>query len=89
LTQSVASKKKVRTPKRESEVPQREIPLSGSALQRGFLCTDEFVILSFSATWPDRAIVQGPLARITWYHNTALLEKVSMQAVANCLIPSQ
>jgi predicted nuclease of restriction endonuclease-like (RecB) superfamily len=35
---------------------------------------------AFSAAWPDRAIVQGPLARITWYHNIALLEKVSTQA---------
>lgn len=26
--------------------------------------------------WPDRAIVQEALARITWYHNIALLEKV-------------
>jgi predicted nuclease of restriction endonuclease-like (RecB) superfamily len=34
---------------------------------------------AFSAAWPDRAIVQGPLARITWYHNIALLEKVSAQ----------
>lgn len=29
----------------------------------------------FAEAWPDRAIVQGPLARITWYHNLALLEK--------------
>jgi predicted nuclease of restriction endonuclease-like (RecB) superfamily len=35
---------------------------------------------AFSAAWPDRAIVRGPLARITWYHNIALLEKVSAQA---------
>jgi hypothetical protein len=26
---------------------------------------------AFSAAWPDRAIVQGPLAQITWYHNIA------------------
>jgi hypothetical protein len=31
----------------------------------------------FCAAWPDRAIVQAPLAQITWYHNIALLEKVS------------
>jgi predicted nuclease of restriction endonuclease-like (RecB) superfamily len=31
----------------------------------------------FAATWPDRAIVQESLARITWYHNIALLEKLS------------
>ena len=29
----------------------------------------------FADSWPDRAIVQGPLAQITWYHNLALLEK--------------
>jgi predicted nuclease of restriction endonuclease-like (RecB) superfamily len=29
----------------------------------------------FAESWPDRAIVQGPLAQITWYHNLALLEK--------------
>lgn len=28
---------------------------------------------SFASAWPDRAIVQGPLAQITWYHNIALL----------------
>jgi len=31
---------------------------------------------AFAETWPDRAIVQGPLAQITWYHNLALLEKL-------------
>ena len=31
----------------------------------------------FAAAWPDRAIVQESLARITWYHNIALLEKLS------------
>ncbi len=30
----------------------------------------------FSESWPDREIVQGALAQITWYHNLALLEKV-------------
>ncbi len=29
----------------------------------------------FAEAWPDKAIVQGPLAQITWYHNLALLEK--------------
>ena len=27
--------------------------------------------------WPEREIVQGSLAQITWYHNIALLEKIS------------
>ncbi|MBU0714096.1 MAG: DUF1016 family protein [Verrucomicrobia bacterium] len=31
---------------------------------------------AFAATWPNRAIVQGPLAQITWYHNLALMEKL-------------
>jgi hypothetical protein len=26
---------------------------------------------AFAESWPDRAIVQGPLAQITWYHNIA------------------
>lgn len=32
---------------------------------------------AFAAAWPDREIVQEPLARITWYHNIALLEKLT------------
>jgi predicted nuclease of restriction endonuclease-like (RecB) superfamily len=35
---------------------------------------------AFCAAWPDRAIVQAPLAQITWYHNIALLEKVPSKA---------
>src|SRR5262245_7190287 len=31
---------------------------------------------TFGETWPDEAIVQGPLAQITWYHNIALMEKL-------------
>jgi hypothetical protein len=34
---------------------------------------------AFSAAWRDRAIVQGLLAQITWYHNIALLEKAAAQ----------
>jgi predicted nuclease of restriction endonuclease-like (RecB) superfamily len=30
----------------------------------------------FAEAWPDFAIVQAPLAQITWYHNIALLEKL-------------
>jgi predicted nuclease of restriction endonuclease-like (RecB) superfamily len=29
---------------------------------------------AFAVAWPDAAIVQAPLAQITWYHNIALLE---------------
>ena len=31
---------------------------------------------AFGEAWPDEAIVQAPLAQITWYHNIALLEKL-------------
>ena len=31
---------------------------------------------SFAEAYPDEAIVQAPLAQITWYHNIALLEKL-------------
>ena len=30
----------------------------------------------FAQAWPDEAIVQAPLAQITWYDNVALLEKL-------------
>jgi predicted nuclease of restriction endonuclease-like (RecB) superfamily len=32
---------------------------------------------TFAAAWPDRAIVQEPLAQLPWYHQIALLEKLS------------
>ena len=31
---------------------------------------------AFAAAWPDKSIVQGTLAQITWYHNLALLDKL-------------
>jgi predicted nuclease of restriction endonuclease-like (RecB) superfamily len=31
---------------------------------------------ALAEAWPDEAIVQGPLAQLTWYHNLTLLEKV-------------
>jgi predicted nuclease of restriction endonuclease-like (RecB) superfamily len=31
---------------------------------------------AFAAAWPDAAMVQAPLAQITWYHNIALLERL-------------
>jgi len=31
---------------------------------------------AFAAAWPERAIVQEPLARTPWYHHIALLEKL-------------
>src|SRR5712691_7129054 len=32
---------------------------------------------AFAAAWTDRSIVQEVLAQITWFHNIALLEKLS------------
>jgi predicted nuclease of restriction endonuclease-like (RecB) superfamily len=31
---------------------------------------------AFAEAWSDEAIVQAPLAQITWYHNIALIEKL-------------
>ena len=31
---------------------------------------------AFAGAWPDESILQVPLAKITWYHNLTLLEKV-------------
>jgi predicted nuclease of restriction endonuclease-like (RecB) superfamily len=47
---------------------------------KGFSPRNLKYMRAFSAAWPDRAIVQAPLAQITWYHNIALLEKVSTEA---------
>ena len=34
---------------------------------------------AFAMAWPDRSIVQEALAQITWFHNIALLEKLTGQ----------
>jgi predicted nuclease of restriction endonuclease-like (RecB) superfamily len=44
---------------------------------KGFSPRNLKYMRAFAAAWPERAIVQGPLAQITWYHNIALLEKLS------------
>jgi predicted nuclease of restriction endonuclease-like (RecB) superfamily len=31
---------------------------------------------ALAEAWPDEAIVQGPLAQLTWYHNLTILEKL-------------
>lgn len=31
---------------------------------------------ALAEAWPDEAIVQEPLAQLTWYHNLTILEKV-------------
>ncbi|MEQ8766851.1 MAG: PDDEXK nuclease domain-containing protein [Planctomycetota bacterium] len=50
---------------------RREFPGS-----KGFSSRNLKYMRSFAQAWPDEAIVQGPLAQITWWHNLALLEKV-------------
>lgn len=44
---------------------------------RGFSPRNLKYMRAFAAAWPDRAIVQEALAQIPWYHNIALLEKLS------------
>lgn len=43
---------------------------------RGFSPRNLKYMRSFAAAWPDRQIVQAPLAQLTWYHHLALLEKL-------------
>jgi predicted nuclease of restriction endonuclease-like (RecB) superfamily len=31
---------------------------------------------AFAEAWPDEAILQAPLAKLTWYHNITLIQKV-------------
>jgi predicted nuclease of restriction endonuclease-like (RecB) superfamily len=44
---------------------------------KGFSPRNLKYMRAFAAAWPDRAIVQEPLAQITWYHNLALLQKLT------------
>ena len=44
---------------------------------KGFSPRNLKYMRSFAATWADRSIVQELLAQLTWYHNIALLEKLS------------
>jgi predicted nuclease of restriction endonuclease-like (RecB) superfamily len=43
---------------------------------KGFSPRNLKYMRAFSAAWPDRQIVQAPLAQLTWYHHIALLEKL-------------
>ena len=43
---------------------------------KGFSPRNLKYMRAFAAAWPDRAIVQGALAQIPWYHHIALLEKL-------------
>jgi len=44
---------------------------------KGFSPRNLKYMRAFAAAWPDKAVVQEPLARISWYHNIALLEKLT------------
>ncbi len=43
---------------------------------KGFSPRNLKYMRAFAQAWPDRAFVQGPLARLPWYHHLALLEKL-------------
>jgi predicted nuclease of restriction endonuclease-like (RecB) superfamily len=47
---------------------------------KGFSPRNLKYMRAFAAAWRDRTIVQEHLAQITWYHNIALLEKVTGSA---------
>ena len=44
---------------------------------KGFSPRNLKYMRAFAEAWPDDAIVQAVLAQITWYHNLAILEKLS------------
>jgi predicted nuclease of restriction endonuclease-like (RecB) superfamily len=44
---------------------------------KGFSPRNLKYMRAFAEAWPDNAIVQAVLAQITWYHNLAILEKLS------------
>lgn len=43
---------------------------------KGFSPRNLKYMRAFAEAWPDQAFVQGPLARLPWYHQLALLEKL-------------
>jgi predicted nuclease of restriction endonuclease-like (RecB) superfamily len=43
---------------------------------KGFSPRNLKYMRAFADAWPTEAIVQAPLAELTWYHNLTLLEKV-------------
>jgi len=45
--------------------------------QQGFSPRNLKYMRTFAEAWPDEQIVQAPLAQITWYHNIALIEKLT------------
>lgn len=44
---------------------------------RGFSPRNLKYMRAFAEAWPDPSIVQGTLAQLTWYHQIALMEKLS------------
>lgn len=44
---------------------------------KGFSPRNLKYMRAFAGAWPDRQIVQAPLAQLTWYHHIALLEKLN------------
>ena len=44
---------------------------------KGFSPRNLKYMRAFAEAWPDEQIMQAPLAQITWYHNIALVEKLS------------
>ena len=43
---------------------------------QGFSTRNLKYMRALAEAWPDEAIVQGPLAQLTWYHNLTILEKL-------------
>ena len=43
---------------------------------QGFSLRNLKYMKAFAEAWPEEAIVQAPLAQITWYHNITLIHKV-------------
>jgi len=43
---------------------------------KGFSARNLKYMRALAEAWPDEAIVQAPLAQITWYHNITLLDKL-------------
>lgn len=48
---------------------------------RGFSSRNLKYMRKFAECWPERAIVQASLAQISWYHNIALIEKISEESL--------
>ncbi len=46
---------------------------------KGFSPRNLKYMRAFASAWPNKAIVQGVLAQVTWYHNLALLDKLDNQ----------